>query len=538
MAPTGPHPRAGKPVPEAGGGRVKSLRAIATLALLLGTYLLVPNDAHANGPGECIRYSPLHYCIEWDDGNPGSPGNSGGNGGGGPAPTCYWVTIPDIDDDPAIYADFDLQVPPPGAEIIWQSWECSDGTVTFNFRWIFEPTPGDVATEVRARIEGQLPAPVVTASPALGTASIIGVPTFVAVANWNGAVTDSGCAGAICVTVTATPSLRFTPGEPGATAVACSGAGTTFNRSIPPKDQAAIAGACAHIYRSRTGVNGRPAEWPGSVSVSWSISWQANNGQTGVLPSITPFHRTAPRRARSPNRRRRRFHTMSTVLRRTDPPKINGDIAQRARAAAISSSKQARPAVRRRWTRIGAGITLTVFGAWVAAALYLSAGERTEVVVLANPVSRFDTIDRLDLRVTRISADAESWPLSPATQLDSLIGRVAAADLTAGSLLTNGDLLPPGEKLLKADEAIAGVLLGPGDGQMNLARGTPVLIVVRPSAGATAVPIEIQGWVYDASSEALNSRERPVELAVPKAQAGLISAAAAEKRVTIVALGE
>jgi hypothetical protein len=266
---------------------VKSLRAIASLALLLGTSLLAPNDAHADGPGECTRYSPLRYCIEWDDGNPGSPGGGGGNGGGGPPPTCYWVTIPDINDDPAIYADFDLQVPPPGAEVIWQSWECSDGAVTFNFRWIFEPTPGDVATEVRARIEGQLPAPVVTASPALGAASIIGVPTFVAVANWAGAVTDSGCAGAICVTVTATPAVRFTPGEPGAAAVSCAGGGTTFNRSIPPKDQAELAGACAHTYRSRTGVDGRPAEWPGTVAVSWSISWQANNGQTGVLPSIT-----------------------------------------------------------------------------------------------------------------------------------------------------------------------------------------------------------------------------------------------------------
>lgn len=228
---------------------------------------------------------------------------------------------------------------------------------------------------------------------------------------------------------------------------------------------------------------------------------------------------------------------MSTVLRRADPPKINGDIAQRARAAAISPSRQARPAVRRRWTRIGAGITLTVFGAWVAAALYLSAGDRTEVVVLANPVSRFETIERIDLRVTRISADAEVAALG-GEQLESLIGRVAAADLTAGSLLTGSDLLPSGEKLLKPDEAIAGVLLGPGDGQMNLARGTPVLIVVRPAAGASAAPTEIHGWVYDASAEALNSRERPVELAVPKAQAGLISAAAAEKRVTIVALGE
>ena len=228
---------------------------------------------------------------------------------------------------------------------------------------------------------------------------------------------------------------------------------------------------------------------------------------------------------------------MSTVLRRADPPKVNGDTAQRARTAAISPPKPARPAVRRRWTRIGAGVTLTVFGAWVAAALYLSAGHRTEVVVLANSVKRFETIERSDLRISRISTDAEVTALS-GSQLDSLVGRVAASDLSSGSLLTDGALLPTGEKLLKSDEAIAGVLLGPGDGQIRLARGTPVLIVVRAAAGANAAPTEIHGWVYDASAEALNSRERPVELAVPTAQAALISAAAAEKRVTIVALGE
>ncbi len=228
----------------------------------------------------------MNYCIEWETEDPGSPGDDGGNGDGGTRPTCYWETIPDID-DPTIYADFGLDEPPPGAGIIWQSWECSDGTVTFRFRWILEPTPGDVAVEIRARIDGQLPAPVVVASPPLGTAAIIEVPSFVAVSNWGGTVTDSGCAGAICVTVTAAPSLRFTTGEPGRAAIECAGSGTVFDRSRPPAEQATAAGACVHTYTKRTSVEGRPAAWPGVVSVVWSISWQANDGQTGVLPSIT-----------------------------------------------------------------------------------------------------------------------------------------------------------------------------------------------------------------------------------------------------------
>jgi hypothetical protein len=44
--------------------------------------------------------------------------------------------------------------------------------------------------------------------------------------------------------------------------------------------------------------------------------------------------------------------------------------------------------------------------------------------------------------------------------------------------------------------------------------------------------------VFDASGEPVNTRERPIELAVPRDQAALISAAAADRRVTIVALAE
>lgn len=265
---------------------MRPLRAFASLALLLGTIFLAPAEAHAAEPGECVRYSPLNYCIEWSvDGHDTNPGGNGS--GSGPPPVCYWVNIPPINDDPAIFADFDLLLPPPGAVLQWQSWECSDGRTTFNFRWVLDVPPEDTAWAVRVRISGRLAAPVIEASPALGTASIINVPVFVAVSNWTGAITDSACGGGLCVTVTATPKLSYTTGEPDTTAIACAGAGTTFDRARPPSDQAAKSGACAYVYQHRTGIEGRPAEWPGVVTVTWAITWLATNGQTGVLPSIT-----------------------------------------------------------------------------------------------------------------------------------------------------------------------------------------------------------------------------------------------------------
>ncbi|MGE5210293.1 MAG: hypothetical protein ACM3MM_03465, partial [Acidobacteriota bacterium] len=191
-------------------------------------------------------------------------------------------------EDPTIFVDFGLEEPPEGVPILWQSWECSDGRATFNFRWVIAPTPGALAETVRGRLIGQLPQPVVESSPPAGTASIIGVPVFVTVVNWTGVVTQTECAGGLCVTVTATPQLTFRPGEPGAPTVQCSGAGTRFTPSAgTPEAQASSPGACTWIYTTRTGANGRPSAWPGQASVSWSISWTATTGASGSLAAVT-----------------------------------------------------------------------------------------------------------------------------------------------------------------------------------------------------------------------------------------------------------
>jgi hypothetical protein len=245
-------------------------------------------SAQAAEPGECIRRDPQGYCLEWDVTTPGTPGTPGGSGGG-PAPECYWVTIDDeLPEDPTIFVDFGLEEPPEGVPILWQSWECSDGRATFNFRWVIAPTPGALAETVRGRLIGQLPQPLVESSPPAGTASIIGVPVFVTVVNWTGVVTQTECAGGLCVTVTATPQLTFRPGEPGAQTVQCLGSGTRFAPDAgTPEAQASSPGACTWTYMTRTGANGRPSAWPGQASVSWSISWTATTGASGSLAAVT-----------------------------------------------------------------------------------------------------------------------------------------------------------------------------------------------------------------------------------------------------------
>lgn len=265
---------------------MRTSRPSVIAALLLGAILLRSTPAQANEPTDCARFSALNFCVEWGTGTRGHDGSSGGNNPSAEGVVCYWVTINYIT-DPTIYVDYGLDIEPPGSKIIWQEKRCSDGSGFFPIRWVFALTPGQTATDVRARLEGSLPQPTIAASPAIGTASIISVPVFVAVTNWTGIVTDAGCAGAVCVTVTATPTLYFSPGEPAASSIACAGSGSRFDAAKDLKLQAATSGACAYSYRQRTGVSGRPAAWPGVVSVSWVISWRANTGETGTLPSVT-----------------------------------------------------------------------------------------------------------------------------------------------------------------------------------------------------------------------------------------------------------
>jgi hypothetical protein len=63
-----------------------------------------------------------------------------------------------------------------------------------------------------------------------------------------------------------------------------------------------------------------------------------------------------------------------------------------------------------------------------------------------------------------------------------------------------------------------------------------VTVVVRPVSGSTEPPTEIDGWVWDTSAEASSAREVAVEVVVPAGQSGVVSAAAADRRVSIVVL--
>jgi hypothetical protein len=192
--------------------------------------------------------------------------------------------------------------------------------------------------------------------------------------------------------------------------------------------------------------------------------------------------------------------------------------------------------VRRRTGRIVAGLVAVVLGAWIFAALYMSAGERTNVVALARSVQRDDQIERADLKVVRIGTAGEDVQTVAAGDLDELVGRTATADLAAGTLLAPGQIREHEERVVEDGEAVVGVLMPAGTYPAGMQRGDDIVMVIRPEEGVEAENREISGWMYRADREPLTSGDQPMEIVVGRDSAGDLSAAAADGRATIVAL--
>lgn len=209
----------------------------------------------------------------------------------------------------------------------------------------------------------------------------------------------------------------------------------------------------------------------------------------------------------------------------------------RRSALPTGTSAEGLPA-RRRWARVAAGAALALLGGWVFASLYVSAGERVEVLVVARDVDRFAEVQDDDLRTVRVAADPGVDTVE-AGERDQVVGRVAATDLVEGALLSPNQVLASGERRVAENEAIVGAELGPGDApQGALVGGVEVYVVVRPSETSTGdqTAARVPGWILEVGEPDENTDARAVELVVPESQAAAVTAAAAEDRLSLVVL--
>jgi hypothetical protein len=195
---------------------------------------------------------------------------------------------------------------------------------------------------------------------------------------------------------------------------------------------------------------------------------------------------------------------------------------------------------RRRWGRVAVGALLALLGAWAGMVLVATAGGREERLALAADVAKGETIERGDLRVVRVAADAGVATV-PADAMGEIVGQAAAADLPRGSLLARQQVLGKGERLVTTDEAVVGARLAPGAAPRgDVPPGTSVLVVVQPApSGGTAGRVrEVAGWLRDIGEPAEHTEAREASLVVPSSAAALVAAAAADDRIAVVTLGD
>lgn len=291
------------------------LRAAAAV-LLMGVGVAQSHHPALAQAQECQNHGELGRCevelpvvVGNDQSSTGNsdtgagPGQAGNGGEPVQRPPCRWVTVP-----PGPEADANLRrlfpEAPPGSAL--QVRQCDDtGGTQFDWgsRWLppgtaTEPEPPSaqsVALTLYARVKALMQAPVLASNPPAGAPVVVELPVFVEVLNPQSTLTDRECVLGVCVDMTATPVLEFVPGEPESPVVQCSPAGSRFDPAAGDAEvQAAVPGTCAHAYRLRTGVEGRPDEWPGQVTVRWTVMWTSNVGVSGSFPEL-PLSTPAPR---------------------------------------------------------------------------------------------------------------------------------------------------------------------------------------------------------------------------------------------------
>ncbi|MFF5265204.1 SAF domain-containing protein [Actinomadura viridis] len=135
------------------------------------------------------------------------------------------------------------------------------------------------------------------------------------------------------------------------------------------------------------------------------------------------------------------------------------------------------------------GLLLVAVSATLTAWLFISAGNRVEVLAVTRDVPVGSVIGASDLATTRAAVEGTVQTI-PAAQSRNVVGRIAAVDLRAGALLSPSQvttaLTPaPGQQIVAVGLKSAQLPAG------NLKPGDQVLIVATPGAdgqdtGATA----------------------------------------------------
>ncbi|HKA83974.1 MAG TPA: SAF domain-containing protein [Acidimicrobiales bacterium] len=136
----------------------------------------------------------------------------------------------------------------------------------------------------------------------------------------------------------------------------------------------------------------------------------------------------------------------------------------------------------RRWSLALLAVLVTVASALGFVVLWMNAGGREPVLALRNDVAAGQTIEDDDLQVVRVAADPGIDPIASSAR-DEVVGRPAAADLLAGTLLVPGAV--GNASGLEAGQAVIAVPVSPEELPADLEGGDRVVLLRSGANGST-----------------------------------------------------
>ena len=186
-----------------------------------------------------------------------------------------------------------------------------------------------------------------------------------------------------------------------------------------------------------------------------------------------------------------------------------------------------RPKVRMSWLLVAAGLFLFVIllVLWAVS----NASERTEVLVVTEPVAAGELIPDSAIGTTAISAEEGFGRIYVTSQRDLLVDAVALADLVPGDLL--GPSSVTGEPETVDGEQLVGVVLRSGRYPTEIERddvGVAVSTLDRESADPASVPVRIVSVSVSVTLEA------SVTMAVRVEDAPLVGTWAGQDEMVLV----
>ncbi len=192
------------------------------------------------------------------------------------------------------------------------------------------------------------------------------------------------------------------------------------------------------------------------------------------------------------------------------------------------------PKLRRRPVLIAASVAAICLGALASMWAYQSTSDAHSVLAVRQTIERGDVITAEDLMTVNISVDPALKPLS-ADQVNSVVGKHAALDMSAGGVVTQDQIT---EQALPAKgSSVVGIALTPGMLPANQMRvGDQVRVVVTPGQQGempTTDPDSIQAVVVGVAKDETTGNAI-VNVQVPTNDGPMLAARAATGKVAIV----